>query len=150
MTAVSDLRYLALLDPHHGPLSNASDAVLERLILKTERDEGGKAIVVLALKEEVCPVDDTALLQIKYWLTDPDADLSLALPKSLLAMVVEMKRRRIAKAWGAVPDNAERLIPFLDRIVEAGKCERVPSATEGFSFYISSHAEAEGFLRRMR
>lgn len=133
----ADIRKLAAIDKRHGFLATVTEGWFdwhERNggIILTERDRDGKPLVGVILKHpSVCPVDETATLEIKYWVADLNRkdELGAALKANVQAIHDEMARLGVQRVWGRVPKEAIHLIGFLNPIATAAACEKVDGAS---------------------
>lgn len=134
-----DIRKLAAIDKRHGFLrAEADGGVTESwfdnnaFIIHTERDGQGKPLVGVMLKyPSECPADNTATVQIKYWVADlaRKDELAPAFKANIQAIHDEMVTLGVRRVWGAVPKNAHHLLLLLDPIAVAAKCEKVDGAS---------------------
>ncbi len=125
MTALTDLRALALIDPHHGSLSELSDRWIERNsaeVLISRRK--GKPRAASVIVREACPADRSVDFMVKFWLVDTTQspkEIHDSLAANVRLMLAEATRRGATKAWAFVPFKGRHLGTFLDRMDAAGE-----------------------------
>ena len=171
MSIYSDFRFLASKDIRHKQLRWMPDIWWQAneakgLILLIEYDtDGVSPLIGVALLPEICPVDPTATLRIKYWVGNLDKDITLLkkkLVESSLKIIQKMKQGGYTKVWGMVPQYAVHIVNFLDGVVADGKCTRINGndimalleavdlITHDYKdhyFYIAKNNEAEQYMK---
>lgn len=164
----NDLRFLGAIDRRHAFLEDVPDRWFQNkdYVLLSERADDGTPLVAVALEyPSPCPIEPSADVRIAYWVANLNRreDLLPAFVKSIVAINAEMARLGARRVWGAVPKSADHLTSFLDRVAEAGKCERVdgagiPTAEAlddasdygNFYFYIGDREAVTGFMKKER
>lgn len=146
-----DLRYLAGIDTRHRGLADVSDAWFERMgfTLLSDRAPDNTPLVAVVLQyDEPCPIDPTATVKIKYWLANlnrPD-DLLAAFARNIIAINDNMATANAQRVWGAVPKTATHMTSFLNRVAEAGACNKVNGAGIPIDPGLSQENDLRNFL----
>lgn len=159
----ADIRYLAKIDTRHRFLTGVTEGWFDRtgLIILTERAGDGTPLVGVLLKHPYeCPVDETATMQIKYWLANLDRpdDLDAAFKANIQAIHDEMATLGVQRVWGLVPKNADHLTVRLDPVATAAKCEKTDGAAvlsdedgrypyQNFVFYFGDRTDVNDWVQ---
>jgi hypothetical protein len=165
----NDLRFLGGIDCRHAFLENVPDRWFENkgYILLSERAGDGTPLVGVALEYPLaCPIDATADMYIRYWVANLNRkpELDAAFVKNIIAINDEMAALGVRRVWGLVPKKSSHLRGFLDRVADAGACQRVDGAgvTVGvaedeaggdyrnFNFYIGDRQAVTDFMQGRR
>lgn len=164
----ADIRALAAIDTRHRFLraeedGGVTDGWFDRtgLIILTERAGDIPLVGVMLKYPSVCPVDETATMQIQYWVANLDrpAALDAAFKANIAAINTKMAELGVRRVWGAVPKSADHLTERLNPIATAAKCTKVDGATvladeggrhpfQNFIFYFGDREDVAGWVQQ--
>ncbi len=166
-TVNEDLRTLIRAgDTHHRDLRDATDRWIANMqldvhgiyektdgtLIDTRQDDADTPLVVIALREEVCPIDPDARMRIKFMPVHQERDVLIALARMGLYALDAARAIGSPKIWGFVPDKDVIIRRFLGVLERGGVAwtepEDDPSGMHGGIFYFAEPAVCRPFIER--